>query len=167
MQLFNTTLNGMSNSLCNRRKFVYPTIEPMHETMQRLYQAADELRDWRGQSEVARRLNLSPQVLANWEKRGMSKGGMLTAQEKIGVSAVWLETGTGDMTGTAPLAQAELMEAWDLLLPYEREQLLEQIKARAAHNKLVQEQTTRTVSVRPKTHTPLGHSVRRGKKNVA
>ena len=69
------------------------TIGDMHATMIRLYKAAEELKGWVGQSEVARRLNQSPQTLNNWEARGMSKGGMLTAQRVIGCSAVWVETG--------------------------------------------------------------------------
>ena len=67
-------------------------IADMHETMTRLYQAAN-LTGVTGQSDVARRLGQSPQTLNNWEARGMSKGGMLIAQRIFGCSAVWLETG--------------------------------------------------------------------------
>jgi transcriptional regulator with XRE-family HTH domain len=117
----------------------------MHDTMKRLYQAADEIRGLRGQSEVSGQLNASSQVLNNWESRGMSKGGMLTAQEKIGCSAVWLATGKGEMRldGAAPSplpnSHAELLEAWTYLLPAEREAIMAQIRPMADHNKAVLE----------------------------
>lgn len=69
----------------------------MHETMIRLYAAADTLKGLRGQSEVARALNVSPQTINNWEARGMSKSGMLNAQSTFGCSATWLATGGGSM----------------------------------------------------------------------
>lgn len=113
--------------------------------MKRLYQAARELKGCLGQAAVANFLNQSPQVLTNWESRGMSKSGMITAQEKIGCSAVWLESGRGEMQ--SPEAEtlsllndhAELLEAWDYLLPAEREAIMEQIRPMAAHNKAVLE----------------------------
>lgn len=72
--------------------------------MKRLYEAAEALRGLKGQSEVARALNASPQTINNWEVRGMSKAGMLNAQSVIGCSATWLATGEGEMalTRTAP-----------------------------------------------------------------
>jgi phage repressor protein C with HTH and peptisase S24 domain len=69
----------------------------MHEQMQRLYRAAEELKNLSGQSEVAHFLNQSPQTLNNWESRGMSKRGLLLSHQKIGCSVVWLETGVGPM----------------------------------------------------------------------
>lgn len=69
----------------------------MHMQMKRLYEAAEALRGITGQSDVARILNASPQTLNNWEARGMSKSGMLTAQAVIGCSATWLATGEGGM----------------------------------------------------------------------
>lgn len=65
--------------------------------MERLYQAADELRGITGQSALARTLGTSPQTLHNWEQRGISKAGLLTAQKLIGCSASWLESGQGLM----------------------------------------------------------------------
>lgn len=73
----------------------------MHETMTRLYQAALELRQLQTPTDVARALNLSQQVVNNWERRGMSKKGMLQAQEALGVSASWLDTGRGPMLNEA------------------------------------------------------------------
>lgn len=66
--------------------------------MKRLYEAAEALRGLKGQSEVARALNASPQTINNWEARGMSKAGMLNAQSVIGCSATWLASGEGQMT---------------------------------------------------------------------
>jgi phage repressor protein C with HTH and peptisase S24 domain len=69
----------------------------MHIQMTRLYEAAETLKGITGQSDVARALNASPQTVNNWEARGMSKSGMLTAQAVIGCSATWLATGEGSM----------------------------------------------------------------------
>jgi len=69
----------------------------MHPQMERLYKAAEELRGIKGQSDVARALNSSPQTINNWEARGISKAGMINAQTELGCSASWLETGLGDM----------------------------------------------------------------------
>jgi phage repressor protein C with HTH and peptisase S24 domain len=65
--------------------------------MERLYQAAKDLREITTQAELARALNQSSQTVNNWEVRGISKTGMLRAQAAIGVSATWLETGEGPM----------------------------------------------------------------------
>jgi phage repressor protein C with HTH and peptisase S24 domain len=73
----------------------------MHPTMQRLYLAATELQGRETQSAVARLLNESPQTLNNWEARGMSKKGILNAEEIIGCRAAWLSTGKGEMTAAA------------------------------------------------------------------
>lgn len=69
----------------------------MHETAKRLYQAASELKNVNGQSSLARLLNTSPQTVKNWEIRGVSQKGMIEAAKIIGCSAVWLESGKGDM----------------------------------------------------------------------
>lgn len=69
----------------------------MHKQMERLYEAAKTLKGITGQSELARALNASPQTVKNWESRGVSREGMLTAQRIIGCSAVWVETGNGQM----------------------------------------------------------------------
>jgi phage repressor protein C with HTH and peptisase S24 domain len=66
--------------------------------MERLYRAAKELKGIANQAELARALNQSSQTVNNWEARGMSKAGMLKAQEELGCSAVWLQTGVGPMT---------------------------------------------------------------------
>lgn len=91
----------------NNTLFNCPMIMPMHEQMTRLYFAAKALRHVEGQSDVAKLLNESPQTLNNWEARGISKGGMLTAQEVIGCNAVWLRDGTGNMTSGQAAAPAK------------------------------------------------------------
>jgi phage repressor protein C with HTH and peptisase S24 domain len=68
-------------------------IQQMHETMKRLYQAAKEKEEIEGQSDLAKRLNQSPQTLNNWEARGMSKAGILLACKELGIDALWLESG--------------------------------------------------------------------------
>ncbi len=74
----------------------------MHIQMERLYQAAKELRGIETQAQLARALNQSSQTVKNWESRGMSKAGLVRAQADIGCSATWLETGEGPMTVSAP-----------------------------------------------------------------
>lgn len=75
--------------------------------MKRLYEAAEALRGLKGQSEVARALNASPQTINNWEVRGMSKAGMLNAQSVIGCSATWLASGEGQMT-LGPIGRGQM-----------------------------------------------------------
>ncbi|WP_312569126.1 S24 family peptidase [Comamonas sp.] len=77
----------------------------MHASTDRLYQAAKQLRDVSGQSAVARLLNESPQTVKNWETRGVSRAGAMTAESVIGVRAAWLLTGDGAMvSGSIPPA---------------------------------------------------------------
>lgn len=87
----------MSNATCNRHESAGLRIGAMHEQMQRLYTAAKDLKGISGQSEVARAMNVSPQAVNNWETRGVSRPGMLAAERAFGCSAIWIETGEGDM----------------------------------------------------------------------
>lgn len=69
----------------------------MHKTTERLYTTLKELNLIPGrhpQAEVARGLNISSQIVYNWETRGISKAGLLECQKQFGVSATWLEFGT-------------------------------------------------------------------------
>lgn len=68
------------------------------KTAKRLYEAAERLRDVRGQSAVARLLGVSPQVMKNWELRDVSEGGALLAQMHIGCDANWILGRHGTMT---------------------------------------------------------------------
>lgn len=76
-------------------------MKEMNQITQRLYQAVKILSGEEKQADVARRLGIIPQTLANWEKRGPSKEGLIKAQKKIGVAIEWLETGKGQMHNTA------------------------------------------------------------------
>lgn len=99
-----------SNSAFNNDLFNNQKIIDMHETMKRLYLAAKDIHAIDGQSAVARKMNLSPQRLNNWEARGMSKNGMLIAEQTVGCSALWLETGVGNMrasTSLSPLSNTQ------------------------------------------------------------
>jgi hypothetical protein len=75
-----------------------------HPSIERLYAVAAEHGD-RSPAAVARRINVSPQRLGNWETRGISKAGALDAQECYGVDANWLRTGSG--AKTAPQRQSQ------------------------------------------------------------
>lgn len=76
----------------------------MHIHMERLYQAAKELRGADGQSAVARLLNVSPQRINNWEARGISSEGLLEAQKIISCNAIWVRDGEGVMAvDTSPV----------------------------------------------------------------
>jgi hypothetical protein len=65
--------------------------------MERLYQFAkkDAKRKIKGQSDLARWLNVSPQVVKNWESRGISKVGAISAQHIFGCDANYI-TGEGE-----------------------------------------------------------------------
>lgn len=92
-----------SNTTFNNSVFSGAKILLMHETMKRLYLAANELLKTDGQSNVARLMNQSPQTLKNWESRGISADGMLIAEQSIGCSALWLKTGQGSMSSISLL----------------------------------------------------------------
>lgn len=79
--------------------------------MTRLYEAAANLKNITSQAELARALNQSSQTVMNWEKRGISKSGLLKAQALIGCSATWLETGNGTMALSTPSMPPALDEA--------------------------------------------------------
>lgn len=83
----------------------------------RLYEAAEKLKGVSGQSNLARLLNVSPQVVKNWETRGVSASGLVNAAKVIGVSVAWVETGEGEMavikqpeSNAMPLGK---IEEWD------------------------------------------------------
>jgi hypothetical protein len=88
----------------NNTAFSDNTIDGMttlHPSVQRLYQAAKDLRDVSGQSAVARLLGATPQVVKNWEARGISNEGALLAQKIIGCNANWLLEGIAQMRNAA------------------------------------------------------------------
>lgn len=85
--------------MCNNALFTLGTIPQMakdiHESAARLYEVAKAV-GTEGKSALARLLNESPQVVNNWELRGVSEGGALKAQAVIGCNAVYILTGKGD-----------------------------------------------------------------------
>lgn len=89
--------NEMSNVTFNNNLFKIDSISDMHETAKRLYEAALALKKIEGKSNLARYLDESPQTMTNWEKRGVSKAGMIKAEVLLGCSVRWLETGYGNM----------------------------------------------------------------------
>jgi len=85
------------NISCNNGLFTLSTMAPMtgktiHASIRRLYSAAAKIGD-DSPAKVARRLNVSAQTLNNWEARGISQAGSLTAQDVYGCDAVWVVTG--------------------------------------------------------------------------
>ncbi len=88
---------------CINAPFKRPTVQSMTKMniqMERLYQAARKARlldPTSEQTSMGRLLNIAPQNVFNWEKRGPSKDGLLTAQKRFLVNATWVETGIGPM----------------------------------------------------------------------
>jgi hypothetical protein len=80
----------------------------MHESMVRLYEAAQLLAEISGQSALAARLAESPQTVNNWESRGISSAGALKAQAGIGCNANWLLSGVGSMALDWPFTSVPL-----------------------------------------------------------
>jgi phage repressor protein C with HTH and peptisase S24 domain len=95
--------NENANTVFINEPFTYATMPRMHQTMVRLYEAAHTLKNLETPTDVARALNQSQQTINNWERRGMSRLGMLEAQKNIGCSATWLQTGKGSMTYDASI----------------------------------------------------------------
>lgn len=87
------------NTPCNNGLFTLSTMAAMkekaiHASIRRLYSVAGAAGD-DAPAKVARRLNISAQVMNNWEARGISQAGSLVAQDAYGCNAVWLTTGKG------------------------------------------------------------------------
>lgn len=89
--MFNINVNGTC------KHFVENT--GMHETAGRLYAAISELTKQKLSElgEVASFVGVTPQVLKNWESRGVSKQGRLDLHGKLGINPNWLATGKGEM----------------------------------------------------------------------
>ena len=78
----------------------------MHETAQRLFLALQQVRgigEIEGPSDVARAMNVTPNVITNWQTRGVSRDGMAAAEERHNIRALYLRTGVEPMftTGTS------------------------------------------------------------------
>jgi hypothetical protein len=143
MPTLHTMFKRGVNVSFNNTLFSPGTIVPMHKTTERLYLAAAELRKIKGQSQIARLLNESPQTVKNWETRGVSLPGALKAQTTLGVSAAWLLEGTGQMTsdGTSVPSgsifdamtqdERDFLENFRTLTDHDREKYLSEISAKA------------------------------------
>lgn len=106
----NMMFSNKSNTTFINETFTRENIRGMHETMVRLYEAAKKLRGLETPTEVARALNQSQQTINNWERRGISQGGMLKAQAAIGCSATWLQTGAPPIEAVKPKSGADQIE---------------------------------------------------------
>lgn len=82
-------------------------MEAIHHSAERLYEAVAVLRGVRGQSAVARLLNVSPQMLAHWETRGVSSGGAISIEAMLGIPAHWLLSGQLPPGSVDPLLAAK------------------------------------------------------------
>jgi len=116
----------MSNKLFNNTVFKYVIVRFMHETTQRLYEAAKS-REIIGQSNVARALGVSPQTVKNWETRGVSKAGIIMAQHVFSCNATWLATGEGikELGNTSDVRKQLLDAAYENLSEAQKDQLLQ------------------------------------------
>lgn len=92
----------------------------MNQQMTRLYEAASEARGIRGQSDLARALNTSPQTINNWETRGISKQGLLSIQNVLGISASWVQSGHGQkfVHGKSNVSSAQIGSTHIPLISY-------------------------------------------------
>lgn len=103
MTKLNTMFSYEVNTVCTRDLWSPAKIRDMkalHVQMERLYKAARESGRLSGeadQTEMARLLNVAPQNVNNWEKRGPSKEALLDAQASFGVNATWVLNGSGPM----------------------------------------------------------------------
>jgi len=77
----------------------------MHLTMTRVYKAAKDLRGLEGQTNLANYLRESPQVVKNWESRGISQQGMIKVHELIGCSIDYIKGHTDALASNKSLQQ--------------------------------------------------------------
>lgn len=91
----------------------------IHHSAERLYAAVAALRGVRGQSAVARLLNVSPQILGNWEVRGVSQGGAIAVEALLGVPANWVLSGQVPPGAVDPVQAAHAgLKAEEWIAPY-------------------------------------------------
>lgn len=70
------------------------TMEKMHESAARLFQAVEEI--YPGEaitSAIARRMNVGDNLVTNWKTRGVSFQGAVIAEAVFGAPAAWILTG--------------------------------------------------------------------------
>ena len=68
-------------------------MQRLHPSMKRLYKVAYEKLGDEIPAQVARRMNASPQVISNWERRGISEHGAIEAERAYGASPLWILEG--------------------------------------------------------------------------
>lgn len=74
-------------------------------------------------------LLVSPAVMTNWKRRGISKEGALQAQKEIGCNAGWLLTGEGAQEAPSEVLLDQIIAACQLMNRAQRWQLLVVAKA--------------------------------------
>ncbi|MDD2711328.1 MAG: S24 family peptidase [Simplicispira sp.] len=77
----------------------------MHETARRLYAAIAHATSHKRTElgDVAAYIGVTPQVLKNWESRGVSKQGRLDLHSKFGINPDWIDAGAGEMLTNASI----------------------------------------------------------------
>lgn len=63
-------------------------------------------------SEIAEAMGEKPQTVTNWKTRGVSQSGIVKANSKFGIRALYIERGSGPKT--TPALKAEYLETLDL-----------------------------------------------------
>lgn len=97
----------------------YDRYMDIHDSMRRLYKAAEDMKGVTGKSAVAKLLGESPQSIQNWEKRGVSAEGAINAQAIIGCNVNWIMSNSGEMKIGSSAATSALGEAEFLRLAIE------------------------------------------------
>lgn len=112
----------------------------MHETTKRLYEAAKKFKGIEGQTALAKFMDETPQTVKNWEYRGVSKQGMIKAEQLFGCSVGWIKDGieykldnnihpAPDLRGKVPLISSvpagDFREAIDNLHPGDCERMID------------------------------------------
>ena len=114
--MFNVASIAMFNTEC----VAEDTLPPMHDSATRLYLAAKELGGITGQSAVARALNESPQTVKNWETRGVSADGAISAELTFNCRAAWVKAGDGMMRCDTSNAKQPSADALGLAVLFDR-----------------------------------------------
>lgn len=141
-------------------------ISRMHPSTERLYQvAAQQKPPIVGQSAVAKWLNESPQVVKNWEKRGVSQRGALKLAQQSDVLAGWVLTGEGAAPSlkpveapspavTLPAEYRQLLIDLEDLLPRERSKWIDSIHQAAEYAREIREHAKKA------TPSAVAHALR-------
>jgi len=87
--------------------------KPVHDSVSRLLAAARKLEKGIDRlADLAKALNQSEQTINNWAYRGngVSKQGRLLAQKILGISATWIEDGTGPEMAATDIRHPSLLQ---------------------------------------------------------